>query len=180
MIYPLPMAFCAKRRINALVAATALVAAVVLPATGFAQSDAKILTISGKISKANTPEGKYVFSFAELQKLGDTRISSTTRFTEVGEFAGPKIRDILSAVGAARDATAVSVVASDGYQQTIPLTDFQKWGVIMAHTLNGNRLTVENNGPLWIMYPIDRYPDDLMNSKTMMKLVWNVTGLVVK
>ena len=121
--------------IKTLIAAAALVAAAALPATAFAQSDAKILTISGKITKTNTPDGKYVFSFADLQKLGDTKIKSTTRYTDVGEFSGPKIRDIMKAVGVKPDATAVSVVAIDGYQQTIPLQDFEKWEVITAHSL---------------------------------------------
>ena len=68
---------------------------------------------------------------------------------------------------------------SSSDQQTIPLQDFDKWEVITAHSLNGKRLPIENKGPLWIMYPIDKYPNDLMNNKTTMKLVWNLTGLVV-
>lgn len=154
--------------------------AAVLPSNSFAQSDKKALTVSGKITKTNTPDGKFVFSMADLQKLGDTTIKSTTRYTEVGDFTGPKIRDILKAVGAAPDATAVSVVALDGYQQTIPLSDFAKWDVIAAHSLNGKRLPIEAKGPLWIMYPIDKHPAELMNNATTMKLVWSLTGLVVK
>ena len=166
--------------IKAFIASAALVVTAALPPTAFAQSDSKMLTVSGKIAKTNTPDGKYIFSFADLQKLGDRKIKSTTRYTEVGEFAGPKIRDILKAAGVKPEATSVSVVAIDGYQQTIPLQDFEKWEVITAHSLNGKRLTVENKGPLWIMYPIDKDPNNLMNNKTTMKLVWNLTGLVVK
>src|SRR5204863_3648614 len=90
---------------SVLLLATFLVA--IAPSASFAQSDAKILTVSGKIAKTNTPNGKYVFSLAELQKLGDTTIKSTTRYTEKGDFTGPKIRDILKAVGVKPDATAV-------------------------------------------------------------------------
>ena len=154
--------------------------AALAPSASFAQSDAKILTVSGKITKTNTPDGKYVFSLAELQKLGDTTIKSTTRYTEKGDFTGPKIRDILKAVGVKPDATAVSVKALDGYQQTIPLTDFSKWEVILAHSLNGKRLPIEAKGPLWIMYPIEKYPADLENNATTMKLVWSLTGLIVQ
>lgn len=152
----------------------------VLPLSALAQSDQKMLTVSGKIAKTNTPDGKYVFSLAELNKLGDTTIKSTTRYTEVGDFTGPKIRDILKHVGVKPDAVSVSVVALDGYQQTIPLSDFQKWEVIAAHSLNGKRLPIEAKGPLWIMYPIEKYPGELMNNATTMKLVWSLTGLVVK
>jgi hypothetical protein len=158
----------------------AAVCAAALPSTGTAQSDTKILTVSGKIMKTNTPDGKYVFSFDDLQKLGDMTINSTARYTEVGQFTGPKIRDILKTVGVGPDATMVSVVTLDGYQQNIPLTDFAKWEVIAAHTVNGKRLPVEAKGPLWIMYPIDKYPGELMNQTTSAKLVWSLSGLVVK
>ena len=158
----------------------ATVSMAVLPSTASAQSDTKILTVSGKITKTNTPDGKYIFSFEDLQKLGDTTINSTTRYTAVGEFTGPKIRDILKAVGVGQDATAVSVVALDGYQQTVPLTDFAKWEVIAAHSFNGKRLPLDGKGPLWIMYPIDKYPGELMNVATSAKLVWSLSGLVVK
>ena len=151
------------------------------PATSLAQSDAKMLTVTGRITKTNSPDKmSYTFSMADLQKLGDVHVKSTTRYTGVGDFAGPRIRDILKAVGADPAATVVSVVALDGYQQTIPVTDFAKWDVIVAHSLNGKRLTVESKGPLWIMYPIDAHPAELLNNATTMKLVWSLTGLVVK
>lgn len=154
-------------------------AAAALSFASHAQSDTRMLTISGKISKTNTPDGKYVMSYAELQKLGAQTIKSTTRY-HVGEFTGPKMRDVLALVGVKPDATAVSVQAIDGYQQTIPIADFSKWDVIVAHSLNGDRLTVEKKGPLWIMYPIDKHPKELMNNATSMKLVWSLTGLEVK
>jgi len=158
----------------------AAMCATVITSNGFAQADKKMLTVSGKITKANTPDGKYVFSFEELQALGDTTITSTTHYTVVGDFTGPKIRDILKAVGVAADATAVSVVTLDGYELTIPITDFGKWEVIAEHSLNGKRLAIEAKGPLWIMYPMDKYPGELMNNATSAKLVWSLTGLVVK
>ena len=159
----------------------AAVAALSAPLASFAQSDAAILTVSGRIGRTNSADHKsYVFSFAELQKLGDTEITSTTRYVGTAKFTGVRIRDILRAVQAPADATALSVVAIDGYQQTIPIADFAKWDVILAHTQNGKRLTVESKGPLWIMYPTDKYPGQLLNDETTSKLVWALTGLVVK
>ena len=52
--------------------------------------------------------------------------------------------------------------------------------MIVAYTQNGKRLTVESKGPLWIMYPTDKYPGELLNDETTSKLVWALTGLVVK
>lgn len=156
------------------------------PLIGSAQTDRKILTVSGRINKTNSADKKtYVFSFADLQKLGDKKIKATTRYLgkdefAKGEYVGPLIRDILKAVDAAPDAKTVAVVAIDGYQKEIPLTDLERWDVITAHTLNGKRLTVETKGPLWIMYPIDKHPKELLNNETTTKLVWSLTGLVVQ
>ena len=166
---------------KAILLAGAFVAALAAPAASFAQSDAAILTVSGKIGRTNSADHKsYVFSLAELQKLGDVTITSTTRYVGTSKFTGTRIRDILKAVQAPADAKEVSVVAIDGYQKTIPISDFGKWDVVLAHTLNGKRLTVENRGPLWIMYPNDNHPGELLNDETTTKLVWSLTGLVVK
>ena len=168
-------------KLKALLLLGAAVAALSAPLASFAQSDGAILTVSGRIGRTNSADHKsYVFSFAELQKLGDTEITSTTRYVGTAKFTGARIRDILRAVQAPADATALSVVAIDGYQQTIPIADFAKWDVILAHTQNGKRLTVESKGPLWIMYPTDKYPGQLLNDETTSKLVWALTGFVVK
>lgn len=146
-----------------------------------AQSDDKILTVTGRIGRTNTPDHKgYVFTFAELKKLGDAHITSTTRYVGTAQFDGPRIRDILRAVKADPQATEVAVVALDGYQKVIPISDFKTWDVITAHTQDGKRLTVETKGPLWIMYPNDQHPGELLNNETTTKLVWSLTGLVVK
>jgi hypothetical protein len=169
-------------RIHTVFALVATVVALAAPSVSFAQSDASILTVSGRIGRTNSADHKsYTFSLAELQKLGEAHITSTTRYVgSTAEFIGPRIRDILKAVKAAPGATEISVVAIDGYQKTIPISDFTKWDVIMAHTQNGKRLTVETKGPLWIMYPNDKNADALLNNETTTKLVWSLTGFVVK
>lgn len=162
-------------------AAVAAVATIAAATAAHAQSDAAILTVTGKIGRTNTPDHKgYVFTFADLKKLGDVHITSTTRYVGTAHFDGPLIRDILKTVRPLPGATVVSVVAIDGYQKDIPITDFSRWDVITAHTQDGKRLTVESRGPLWIMYPNDKNAGELLNNETTTKLVWSLTGLVVK
>jgi hypothetical protein len=171
-------------KLKALLFVGATLIAAVTPSVSFAQSDAAILTVSGRIGRTNTADHKaYVFSFAELQKLGDAHITSTTRYVGTAKFDGPLMREIMKAVKAPADATEVSVVAIDGYQKSIPLTDFAKWDVVAAHTQNGKRLTVDTKGPLWIMYPNGKdgqSAGELLNNESTSKLVWALTGLVVK
>jgi hypothetical protein len=148
-------------------------------ARAVAQDDAKILTVSGRIGRTNSADKKqYVFSFGELTALGNTTITSTTRFAGHATFVGPTVRDVLKAVQAAGDAAFVAVVAIDGYQQRIPIPEFAKYDVVLAHTMNGKRLTVETKGPLWVMYPNDKHKE-LVGNATLSKLVWSLTGLVV-
>ncbi|HET9641766.1 MAG TPA: molybdopterin-dependent oxidoreductase [Burkholderiaceae bacterium] len=169
------------KKVHALLFAAVTVLTAAQPATCFGQSDATILKVSGRIGRTNSPDGKsYTFSIAELQKLGDVTIKATTRYTRTADFTGPRLRDILQVVQAAPDATGIDVVALDGYQQTVPITDLKKWDVILAHTQGGKRLTVATLGPLWIMYPIDNYPAELNNNEITSKLVWSLTGIVVK
>jgi hypothetical protein len=168
-------------RTRALLTSALFVATSTLVEPAPAQSDNAILTVTGKIDRTNTPDHKsFVFSFDALRKLGDAHITSTTRYVGTAHFDGPLIRDILRAVKIQPGATEVSVVAIDGYQKTIPISDFSKWDVITAHTQDGKRLTVESRGPLWIMYPNDKNPTELLNNETTTKLVWSLTGLVVK
>jgi hypothetical protein len=168
-------------KLKTLLTAAGVATGLLLSFGATAQSDDKILTVSGRIGRTNTPDHKsYVFSYAELKSLGNAHITSTTRYVGTASFDGPRIRDILKAVQADPKATEVAVVALDGYQKSIPISDFKSWDVITAHTQDGKRLTVETKGPLWIMYPNDQHPGELLNNETTTKLVWSLTGLVVK
>ena len=149
--------------------------------SSFSLADPAVLKVSGKIIKHNSADGKsYTLTFSELSRLANTTITSSTQYAEKGVFQGPLLRDVLRLVGLAKDASSVDVVAIDEYQRNIPISDFTKWNVILAHTWNGRRLTVENKGPFWVMYPLDQYPKELQNSETSMKLVWSLVGLVVR
>ena len=103
-------------------------------------SDGVMLTVTGKIDNANTHDKHaFVFSTEEFSKLHDTTISATTPYHEGKEFTGPLVRDILKRVGLQKNATEVILVGLDGYQVRVPLSDFEKWDVLVAHSLNGQR-----------------------------------------
>ncbi len=59
----------------------AVVGHLLYSAPAAAETEPPILTVSGRIGKTNTPDNKsFAFTFAELQKLGDAQITSTTRY----------------------------------------------------------------------------------------------------
>jgi hypothetical protein len=157
---------------------TAWITAFIAPAA-FAGDEA-ILSLSGNISKSNQPDKKtYVFSFADLSKLPSNVIHTKTPWTAESDFTGPTMLDILKAVGANPNAKEVEVKTLDNYPVTLPISDFAKWNVILAHSQNGKRLKPSTKGPLWVLYPLDQYKAELDNNVTRSKLAWAVKGFIV-
>jgi len=142
--------------------------------------DQAILTISGNITRTNQPDKKsFVFSFNELNQLPNTVINTKTKWTPSSDFNGPMMRDILRFVGAKADAKKVEVRSHNNFVVSIPISDFKRWEVILAYSRNGQRLSIATKGPLWMMYPIDKYKTELNNNLTRSKLAWGIKEMVV-
>ncbi|BAX62975.1 MULTISPECIES: molybdopterin-dependent oxidoreductase [Burkholderia cepacia complex] len=136
-------------------------------------------TVDGKIDKSNQ-QGKteYVFSEQELMALPQHTIVTSTSWTPKATFTGPRLSDVLKAVGA--HGTQIEFRCIDEYTFTIPVSDADRYGVILARTMNGKVLGNDNYGPLWIMYPRDQYPDELKTPLGEAKFAWQIIGLTVK
>jgi hypothetical protein len=147
----------------------------------WATSDSEFLVVTGKITRGETVEGTkvYKFSRAEFDKLRQVTIRTGTSWTPgQSEFRGPLMRDVLAAVGAA--GTSVEAVAVDDYIYKIPVSDFTRYDVILASTMDGHPLLPDKYGPLWIIYPRDQFPGELKNAVADAKSVWQITRLQVK
>jgi hypothetical protein len=139
-----------------------------------------LLTVTGNITKTNQTDKKsFAFSFDELSKLPNTVVRTKTKWTATTDFSGPMVRDVLNFVGANTDAKKVELICHDKFVVTIPISDFKRWKVILAHSKNGQRLTRATKGPLWMMYPLDEYKTELKNNLTQIKLAWGVKEIVV-
>ncbi len=144
-------------------------------------NDLDVLTVTGNITKTNQPDKKtFIFSFNELSKLPNTIVHTKTIWTSTSDFSGPLISEILSAVGAHENAKTVEVKTIDNFYVTIPISDFKQWEVILAYSRDGRRLKASTKGPLWIIYPVDKYKSELNNNLTRPKLAWGVKEFVVK
>ena len=135
-----------------------------------------ILEITGKI--ANTNAGNRAqFDLPMLEKLGISQRKTATAWTE-GQpvFEGVLMRDLLNEVGASGE--KVTVVALNDYKVDVPMSDFQKFPVILAYRMDGQPLRVKDKGPLWIVYPADEFPE-LNNKQTQNKWVWQVKEIQI-
>ncbi|KKB61672.1 oxidoreductase [Robbsia andropogonis] len=137
------------------------------------------LNVSGKIGRTNQP-GKtaYVFSEKALMALPQHTIVTSTSWTPKATFTGPRLSDILKTVVAR--GSQIELICVDEYTYTIPLSDADKYGVILARTMNGKLLSNDSYGPLWLMYPRDQYPDELKTPLGEAKFAWQIIGLIVK
>jgi hypothetical protein len=75
----------------------------------------------------------------------------------------------------------VEAVALDGYASPpLSLADLRKYGVILALKKNGEYMRVRERGPIWMIYPIDDFPELKKDLSTQYKLIWHLRTLVVK
>jgi len=137
------------------------------------------LDVMGKISNTTDPAHR-VFHFSEAQILAMPAhsISTSTSWTPKSTFTGPLLADILKEVGAYGE--RIEVHTYDDYTYTVPVSDTDRYGVIVAYSMNGKRLKVSDFGPLFLIYPRDAYPSELTGGAADAKFVWQIKSLIVK
>lgn len=179
--------FAWMRTLSSSVPGLALVAAmlscVVLPAA-HAETDAFpapegeiVLTITGQITRANNGDSA-VFDEAMLAALPSASLETTTVVTDgVRQFDGFLMRDLLTLVGA--DGETVAATALNDYIIDIPMEDFERFDVLVATHMDGQRLLPSDKGPLWIVYPRDDHTE-LQDMRYDYRWVWQLVRLKVE
>ena len=136
--------------------------------------DAVVLTIDGRIAGDTAVD----FTLADLQALGVERIETTTPWHDGAMvFEGVSLSRLMEHVGAQGD-KLTAITLNDFYTE-IPLSDAEAYGVLLAYRANGSILTVRDKGPLFVIYPFDRYPD-LRNELYYSRSIWQLRRLTVK
>ena len=136
-----------------------------------------ILTISGAIEVKNSEAGA-VFDRALLESLGMRTLKTSTNWTTgVNTFEGILVRDVLRHVGA-KGTSAVATALND-YSAEIPLSDFEKFDVLLALRMDGRDLLPRDKGPVWIVYPRDQ-DAELQDARYDHRWVWQLTSLTIR
>ena len=155
---------------------------VTLPRTALAAALAKpdglvILTILGEITNKIGPNGA-TFDREQLLALGTETEETTTHFTKGRQrFEGVRLRKVLDAVGA--NGRILTAKALDGYSIDIPVDDVDRFELLLAMTWNGKVMRVRNKGPIWVIYPINRFPET-SNEFYSVRTIWQLTTLTVR
>ncbi|KMW59149.1 hypothetical protein AIOL_004130 [Candidatus Rhodobacter oscarellae] len=114
----------------------------------------------------------------QIEGLGLHEIITETPWTPGRtSFTGVLMRDLLADAGAQGD--VISAVALNDYSVDIPISDFDRYNVIMATKMNGEYLTIRNRGPLWVIYP---YSDvrSLRNELFYTRSIWQLRSIEIR
>jgi hypothetical protein len=144
--------------------------------TTASSSGKPVLTISGHI---NAPGGaeSVAFDMAALESVGiDGFETATPWYSGPIRFDGVRMSRLMQHVGATGD--KVTAVALNDYTTELPISDFEKYGVILATKREGAYMPVRDKGPLFIVYPYDSAPE-LKAQRYYSRSAWQVTRLIV-
>lgn len=153
-----------------------LALACVTATTAFAQpvpapSETPILTVSGQLETTNVGD-TVVFDANTLADLGTVTIETNTIWTEgVSTFEGVPLKTLVDLAGV--DGGRLLASAINNYQVEIPVSDAVEGGPIIAFLMNGERMSVRDKGPLWVIYPYDQNAD-YRSEVTYSRSIWQV------
>lgn len=112
-----------------------------------------VLTVSGDIETANTPEGA-ALDIATLKTFPAREIRTTTYWREgIQHFKGVSAVAVLEALGVEDGVLTMS--APDDYSVDIPMAGLRAHDAVFALELNGTDLGEEAEGPVWLVFPYD-------------------------
>ncbi len=135
-----------------------------------------ILTISGKITNTNDGDTA-VFDLPMLEAIGTSSIETATPwYNGAVRFEGVRMDALMRYVGATGE--SVMATALNDFSTDIPMSDFSRFGVILALKRDGIYMPVRDKGPLFIVYPYDSF-SELKAQKYYSRSAWQVAKLVV-
>ncbi len=115
----------------------------------------------------------------EFDAIEQIVVNTANDFSDgVAQFEGPRARDVFAAVGAPLEGVGAFVAAND-YRVEIPLEDFVKYDVIFATSMNGQRLSLRDKGPIWIVYPMTDH-QELRDPTYNARLIWQLVKIELK
>jgi hypothetical protein len=130
-----------------------------------------MLTVSGDIAQTNVGD-TLQFDYAMLTDLDDTQIETSTIWTDgVRVFQGVSLHLLAEVLGTSSG--SLRATAINDYSVQIPVTDAIEGGPILAYLMDGEKMSVREKGPLWIIYPYDsasEYRSEVIYSRSIWQL----------
>lgn len=139
-----------------------------------AAADSVLLTLHNPAIEGT--HGKISFSRRDLEALDWSTIVTSNEFIDgVSEFRGPPAHAVLSQIGHA-GASRVRLTSASDFFVDVDVAELEEFGAILAMERDGEPLSLRDQGPIWLMYPLDDHPE-LQDSRFNSRLVWHLTRI---
>lgn len=138
-----------------------------------------VLTISGAINNTNVDDSLQ-FDIETLEQLSVVEYSVDDQQAEgeVVTFQGVLLSDILALAGISDNTTNLNTIALNDYAIDIPLSDALDYPVLVATSVNGERMSIERYGPTRIIYPYESFDLDPVIYDP--RWIWQLNEIVVE
>lgn len=138
-----------------------------------------VLVVKGATAKSNY-KGAVAFDKEALEKLGLVKYPNKNRwFKKEVVFEGVLLSALLDVVGVPKGATTLKLKALDGYAAYVPISDGNKWPVMLALKMDGKYMSVRGKGPIWMVYPTHLDPE-LGGVAHEAKWVWQISEISIQ
>jgi hypothetical protein len=138
-----------------------------------------VLKIDGKISQTNSGAALQL-DMATLESMGVVQYQVDDPFAKKKIlYAGVLISQLLKIVGAAPDATTLTLRALDDYSTDMKISDVKKWPVLLATRADGAYMPIDKNGPLISVFPFNDFPE-IDHLTYDAQWLWALAGITVK
>jgi hypothetical protein len=136
-----------------------------------------VLSISGKVAATNM-DGKALFDMPMLRALPQHTFTTETAWDKRPvKFAGPRLRDVLRLVKGS--GTEIRAIAINDYAVSVPVSDADKFELIVATTMNDRDIPARTKGPLFLVYPFSS--DPVLKDKVYQdRSIWQLKGIEIK
>jgi hypothetical protein len=135
-----------------------------------------ILTVTGAIRVRNRDDAA-VFDREMLEALGMASFRTQTPWYDApSTFEGVPMARLMDRLGA--QGQTVTAIALNDYRTQIPMSDFARFGTLLALKRDGAYMPVRDKGPLFIVYPYDS-DAELRTRQYYSRSAWQVSRLIV-
>jgi hypothetical protein len=156
---------------------------------GLPSSDQVVLSVGGRVniqtatldsnlhSRVNPQlsHGRLNFDLQTLERLPQHQFTTMTPWSDKPiHFSGPLLRDVLKVTGA--QGVSIRATAINDYRINIPVDDALRFDMIVATRMNGERMSVRDKGPLFVVYPFDSQPS-LQHARYYERSIWQLKSL---
>lgn len=143
------------------------------------------LTITGNIATKNSDEA-LLMDVATIEQLGMVEYTLSNGDDPYNEnqtvvYQGVLMSDLLDFLGVRQDGSLL-VTASDDYQAEIPFSLIRDYPLILATQQNGEFISIDNLGPLRIIFPYSHYEEfgEFSKRQALTFWVWWIESIEVK